>query len=314
MAGTIKFVKATIVRKNSITMLPGLDASPLIRDVDCENVKVWGVEYLVPYSVNGILDHYYTRIIDTTVDTPPLDAIRTLRLHDSRENDTYWIAIANNQDATTFSDFCNQCCGAGNDYSQLISGLPLPIIEQTTCAVSPTGSNTYTFRSTPPANPYALNVIFDRLTFNNGTQPAVAVPAGGFANIAAAVTWANSNLGAMGTWSVVNGAIQLVSTTTTSINLNVTLVPVYYCMTLPGTAFTANALVVKDAANVDYSIPIAPLTASAANVGVVADRLKSYLNGGTVSVVAGKVQYFGTQKPVKLTDGTNNAAFTAGAC
>lgn len=325
MAGTIKNVLVTILERNGVQFLPALGRTPIKREVDCDHLKTRGVHYLVPNVVNGVVESYYARLdkpnsgfLTDSAGNPVInDAIKCLEIWDNRDNSTTYIMLTSGQTENTFTEFCNQCCGAGNDFSVDPATIPVPIIENTVCPVPASGSQTYTFKSTPPANPFSSNVTLNNFHFNGGQPPAVALTTGGYASLAAFVTWANTNLGAMGTWSVNgSGQLQLVSTTVSTINLDIALVPLTYCLTF-GSAFTANTLVVNDASNNPINIPITPITASAANATNVLSLLTSYLPGTlTVQVVSSvnHVQYIGLQKPIKLTDGTNNANFTLGAC
>lgn len=322
MAGTLKYVLATVLAQNGVQFLAALGRTPLKREIDCESVVVRGVEYFIPVKDSGQVQEYTRRMdgpgfLTDSVGNPVInDSIKALHLWDAKANNNIWIALDSDQDATTFTNFCNQCCGQGNDFTTGQTAPATPILEDTVCPTPATGTATYNYLAASPANPYGSNIIPTSFTYNGGKPTPVAFTAGGYASVAALVTWANTNLGALGTWSSVNGQLALASTTVKNIHLELALVPKTYCLTLG--ALTATSLVVRNSDDTaDVSIPITPISTDVSNSANVANLVRSLL-AGTVTVVpvssVDHVQYIGTQKPVRFTDGTTSVTFASGAC
>lgn len=291
---------------------------PKIMNIQCEDTDIIGVEWWLPTISNGIVIGYDTVILQAG-DTPPIDAIKTIRLKDKRTTDSLWMVIDNSHDETLLVTNCNACCGASPDLSTDLAAFPAPVNEITACIDA---SLNYTFQAPLPINPFSEKILVS-FTHDGGQALSPVYPAAGNNDVVATITWLNTNWSAAGTWSAVNSnkTLQLVSTTVQKANIGTSLVALKYCITIPATLLTKQVLTVKDDTLTDTNITIAPIVFTEANREGIATELRKHLIGTiTVSNTTGPtvyhIQYEGHMKPVAVKAADLSAAvnFSVGAC
>lgn len=309
-----KYVLASLFKKNLITFFP----QQVNEEIDCENTKVEGIEYMVPVVNNGVFINYINRIIEDPADVPA-DAVRTIRIQNFKTTDTFWVLADDADTVSSFTDHCNACCDTeDNDFVKDAADFPLPILEVEDC--TPAGQNA-TFNAGAPINPFASNVTLNNFTYNGGQPMPFTLAAGGYASTSALASALNTNASALGTWSApAAGKLRLVSTTVRQINLDVSLVSKLYCLPLPSSGYVGTTLVMTDNSNVAQNVTISPTTISRVNRNAVLNELRKFIVGDLTIVDGGSgvfsIQYSGTQKPVRVqnADGSTTTAFVAGAC
>jgi hypothetical protein len=297
-----------------IFMRDGSDivAANRIEPLPCEGTIVRGIEWLVPVTDRGRFSHYRAGVIQDVQPTP--DSIKVIRLEITSKNQTVWIPIPNNGTLADWVNKCNMCCG--NSPSMTLVTPPAVIIETTPCPSTPQGTPVYTFFDTFPQNPNALNISLSG-SFN-GAFPGVQPPAGGFANVAAVLTWVQANWAAYGTWTLENGntRLQLESTTVTSAGFALGLVPKTYCLDIDAN----DGDVVDELVIGNQTISIPQTTIETANPQALYFAVQQYLPGVQLvfdsnNANAPYLQYTGLMVPVKfMLAGVDKAAWANGVC
>lgn len=309
----VAFVKALVFRLNHHTY----DAAPREMQVPCEGARPVGIEYWNPSITDGVQNGYYPTQDATLAQA---DTIKTIRIRNDISNDTYWLVVDSADGVEKFTDMCNACCGATPD---MTTGLSYPVVtNELTIAANADGDSIYTFAV--PANPFGADLLIAALSYNGGSTVGATPTAGGYATLAALVSWLNTNASVMGTWTAINSnkTVQLVAATgVTSANLDMDLEAAVFCLDLPAVAATVAVLTVEDAAGADQDITLPTLTLSEANRVAVLAELKKHLIGTTEIVVIGgtdyRIQYTGNMKPVAVKSAdltTTVVAFSSGAC
>lgn len=307
-------VKVAVFQQN----MQQYGVTPKIMNITCEDINIHGVEWWLPTIRNGVVQGYDSKIYKPG-ETPAIDSIKTIRVNDKRNLDALWIVIANNHDESLLVTNCNNCCGSNPDLSTDLTVFPAPVNETIACADA---DGNRTFQAPFPINPFAEKILVG-FTYDGGQTLTPAYPAAGNNDVAATITWLNTNWAAAGTWSAVNSnkTLQLVSATISSAQLTTSLVALKYCIVIPATTLVKEVLTVKDEAGNDVNITIPATVFTEANREGIASVLRTKLIGTiTVSNTTGptvyRIQYEGHMKPVavKAADLTGSVAFSAGAC
>lgn len=161
--------------------------------------EYWGV----PVMNNGLFQGYN---FVAKVGDAPTGAIPIVRTRDKVTGDILHIL-------GTAADLTAAAADEAVDPMPLASTIPVPVPQ---IAVCDDGSGEFTRQWTPPVkaagDEYQAHVSVD------GEQ-AVPALAGGHTDLAAMVTWLNTNYSAAGTWSAVGSQLQLVSTTANSVGV-----------------------------------------------------------------------------------------------
>lgn len=282
--------------------------------IPCENVAIQGLVWWVPTSSNGIPTGYRPVIQATK---PTTDSVKTVRVLDKTKNITYYIAIADGDDETVFSDACNSCCD--NDPVIPPVTIPTPIVEEEPCPVVDDQTLVYEFQFPLPLNPFSLTYKVPIITINGVPQSALNGP---YADPAAVLAAVQGAYGSAGTWSLGAGntLLLLSSETTESASVDIELIPESYCFEIPGTDTTVNGIKLgSPAENVEFpQVVFNDTTADLRNA--IVNAIQPYLIG-TVEVVEDTgtyyVKYTGLGLPVNLTlDGADVAGttFATGTC
>src|SRR6478736_7466310 len=137
---SIAFVKALVLRLNHIMYCD----QPREMQIPCEGSDVVAVEYWNPSVCDGVQDPNacYTPSQDPAVIQS--DTIKTLRIRNYIDNNTYWVIIDLADDESKFTDNCNACCGPTPDMTTGIV-IPAPVIETTGVVNPATGISTFKF-------------------------------------------------------------------------------------------------------------------------------------------------------------------------
>lgn len=310
---SIAFVKALVLRLNHIMYCDG----PREMQIPCEGSDVEAVEYWNPVICDGRFECYSPSQDPATTQA---DTIKTLRIKNHEDNNTYWVIIDPADDESKFTDNCNACCGATPDMTTGIV-IPTPIVEEEGVVNPATGISTFKFPV--PANPFTgTDYLISALTYNGGIKPGTAPVTAGYVTVAAVVTWLNTNASMMGNWSAINsdGLIQLVGAAgITKVGFDLSLEDKQYCYDLPvSSPIVMNTLTLSDPAGNDIDIPFGPMLVIEANRVAFLEEMKKLVIGESTLVAIGgtnwKYQYKGPQKLKSLNDGVLADPFTVGPC
>lgn len=171
-------ILAQVVRRNSYDFTCQHQESIL-----CQNSTVEGIYWRIPTSRAGVATGFVFRKSESK---PTPDSMKTIRIHDNINNITYYVAIADNADATAFTNACEACC---DDVQPMdLVAMPDIIIEEEGCP-DEDGDYLYFAIVTTPAPSGTVYRLF-------GSVNGVALPAApdeGFASLAALETWADAN-------------------------------------------------------------------------------------------------------------------------
>lgn len=266
------------------------------------NYEAQGEEWQVPYAGgNGIADRYERQ---TASSAPTTDSVRTVKLFDPQTGRTMWILGTLAQ----YTDLANACCGTTGTMDSV--SIPSVATIEDTCGITPLlpGSTVY-----PMAAAFSGPLLSGQKVQLSGNKDGVAFsPApltAGYASRDAALTWANSNWSAYGTFVAVGDYGIRLDANFRRGNFGLELLAQPYCMTVvAGNTFNQ----VQDGNN----ITTLDQTYTVATAQQVIDIISSYFADGTLTAFSStKINYSGTNKPGGiLLNGVAVTSFTAGAC
>lgn len=295
----MKIIQAAVVRVDNFSYPQGCLQT---KDISCDNTNVVGMKWMVPLYNNSVFQEWQTNLENTK---PTPDSIRVVVVQTlNPEKHTYYIAVDDAAVPSVFTDLCNACCGATP--SAPAYTLPVPIVQDCPCTDPATGN--YLFTWVVPNNPNGLNIVLSGIF--NGAVVTPVPTGGGYANIAAILTWVQANWAAYGTWTSVGQALKLSATSTQAkcAGVGFALVPATYCFTYPSgsSTMTADSIVIQTNATGPVTVVTkfigGSITFSNTNTGPLLFAL-SALMPGVFAVnpgVTNKLNYTGLLVPVKL--------------
>lgn len=171
-------ILAQVTRRNSYDFTCQHQESIL-----CEHAVVEGIYWRIPTSKAGVHTGFIYRKSDTK---PTPDSMKTIRVNDKVNNITYYVAIADDEDASAFTNACEACC---DDVQPMdLVAMPDILIEEEGC---PNEDGDYIFFAivTTPAPGGSVY----KLSGSVNGEALPAAPPEGFASLAALESWADSN-------------------------------------------------------------------------------------------------------------------------
>lgn len=273
-----------------------------------------GEEWFVPERRGGIFFQYN---MDYGASAPTTDSVRTVRLKNEVTQETFWI-LGTEAD---WLERANGCCGETPVMPEITFPNPVAIEEPCCETVISESACTYTYRAVALAKITGQKYQLEGRC--GGTEFTPAPPGAGFATAALALTWAQANWGAYGTFSAIQDddlntiGIKLVSETCATGYLNIKFLVQSFCLDI-------TAHIDADYNAIKHNAVVVPLGFTA-NVGeqaqTVIDVIKAHFADGTLTAPdQDKINYAGTGVPVSIgnvdADGvyTPLLAFGAGAC
>lgn len=304
----MKNINAYVVRVDNFTFA---QCGPSLQNISCDGATVVGMAWMDPVYNNAKVLQEYMKCLETAKPSP--DAIRVIIVQTLQpENHMYYIAVADDADASIFTDLCNACCGDTPSTPAYVP--PAPVTEDCPCIGA---DGNYTYQWPMPANPNGLPISLSG-SFNNAY--GVPSPNASYANNAAVLAWLLANWAGYGTWTLTGTILKLVSATAKCAGLNLALIGKTYCLA-GGAAVTADSIVIQTNATgpvtTTITFPDGPVTFDSASIASLQYVLARLLVG-LFRINAGpsnKLQYIGQQVPVKLQlAGVDKTAFTSGIC
>lgn len=195
-------MNALVLQLNHITYA---ECAGKLFDLPCKagEVEILGDYYGVPQKESGIFRGY--NIVKANA-APTPDSIPLVRIHVVNTGDTYHVL-------GTAAEWRTACDGG----AALPGAATIPIVvpEINLCKPLTVGGTDYTVHFTPPAKTggqtYTVAAMY------NNTQ--AAAPGTGLADLAAVVTYLNTNFATAGTWSADSGRLKLVRATAAKVGV-----------------------------------------------------------------------------------------------
>lgn len=289
------------------------------KQIPCESVEIINSFWKIPVTLgNRVIGYNYLVATDDT--KPQADAVKILRVKDTRDNTEYGFAIVDTDNIATSSpanEFAYLCDGTGGTLPVMPTvTIPIPILQSDPASTDTDGTTNFVFPF--PLNPNGLEYAIPYPWFN-GVAPTTPYAPSGITTAAQFVTWANSNWSDYGTWaSPTTNIVTLASATTDTIpvtkaGMEITLTPTSYCLTLNASPDAVNGIKISGTV-----FAITPLSAGRTNRQALIDAIKHLFPGATFSTaVSTKINILTTQLPQTITyNGSNVSGLTwvAGAC
>ena len=286
--------------------------------IDCGDIEVIGKVWLVPDVKDEHLVGYEPIGFTTLAAKPSEDSVLTIHIRFKLAHSDGYIAVADDTELSIIGEKCNECCGTLPEIPA--PTVPEPIICTPGCGVDVDGVTTYTYTMPIPANPNGLQL---RLRgWFNGAVAAPAPAEAGYANAAAILVFANTDVtgwGAYGEWTLEDvgdaQVLQLVSTTVTCAYFPIDLLEAVYCLPVPEVPADINSIVLGGET---VTFPAVSLNRTTPEIAVQA--IAPFMIG-TLEVVQADdpafahIRYTGFQLPTDLkNDAVVVASFAAGAC
>lgn len=266
--------------------------------IDCNKATVKGEWYMIPYPCQKGICYQKAPTSQTAYDIKVVEV-------ETEDGVTYYL----NGALSDYTDKCNSCCGST---PELTAASIVPyVVHECICADA---DGNYVFNWYIPT--VGATQTFKLAIYIGGTAGSPALSTA-LASPAAALSYANSNWSAYGTWTLVGNTLTLTSTSECDVALVNTLQASDYCLapTFPVT-FDEILRDGDNGATITYTLP-APVTC-ADNVALKAALTApvNYFPDGTFSTaVSGKLGYNGTGMPVSIKlAGVGKGTWTHAVC
>lgn len=271
--------------------------------IDCSKATYKGHWYLEPF-VSPTLGISYVKF--ATAQTA--FAVEVVEV--SFEGHTYFLS-GTEADYTTK---CNACCGATPVLTPI--DVPVYVAAADQCpVVTVTTTATYTFKfhlaNVASGQTFTLSLFVNGVAGSPATSSALASPA-------AALTYANANWSAYGTWTIDDtNTLVLTTTVATPITLVRAMVNHDFCVA-PTFPLTFDNIT-RDGDNgttVTYTLPAAvTVSDNVALKAALSSPTNFFADGVLTTAVAGKLNYNGPGRPFLIKSGvTTVGTWTAGVC
>jgi hypothetical protein len=255
----------------------------------CSDSVVEGIYWRVPViSGLGVLSGFRYEISESK---PSDDAVKAVRVRDRKNNITYYVAVADNADASVFTEACNACCDGDTELATV--ALPEPIIEEVGCADE---DGDIDYFAIVPETVEATEVYMLSGSINGEALPAA--PDAGFADLAALETWADANWNSGGvtgvTLSDASDDMKKVTLngddTTLTGAINIVVKRIFESNT-PGALTSGQNYVLNATINGNVLAAIEGADdAALSTVATLANNTAAYAAYGVWSVVSGKIR------------------------
>lgn len=149
----------------------------------CGESVTEGLYWRIPLVSNGVFTGYQYRMSESK---PTDDSVKAIRVRDRKNNITYYVAIADGDTETAFTELCNACCDGDTEMDTV--ALPDVIIEEEGCA---NADGDFDYFTIAPEAIEASERYYLSGSANGSALPAA--PAIGFVDLAALATWADAN-------------------------------------------------------------------------------------------------------------------------
>lgn len=308
------------VRSDQVVSINDLSYAncPKTENIPCESAVPQGIWWAEPYITStGLTRYNYLKEIPIQYNgTPPADWFRVLRIWNTLNDTTLYIAVDADGEAD-FVDACNGCCGETPVMPTVT--IPAAIIEVEVCANE---AGNFVIDFPLPYNPNNLPLQVGNPVYINGSPAAALTPFGPFANPAAMLAeFVSTYSTTYGTWSLQNSnkVLRLTGTVASSAGVDIQLVAASYCFQIPGTNTTVDGIRFNATNALLPSGQIIFSNATATSRNAIAAALSQVLVGTVEVVGAGPyyIKYTGLQVPSQLTLAGANVSgtvFATGTC
>lgn len=260
--------------------------------INCEAAVSEGVYWRIPTVSKGVHTGFTMRKSATK---PTPDSMKTIKVRDRVNGQTYYVAIADDANDQLFNEQCNACC---DDVDALPTvAFPDIIIEEQGCADA---EGDYNYFATVSVSPPPAGSVYKLSGSVNGVA-LPAAPAEGFATLGALETWADAN------WST--GDLDGVTIDGNKVTLHAgpsgvtggiqITIEQYFESNTPGAL--AGGQNYRLAATINGTVlPVLNAAADAAlsTLATLANNTASHAQYGTWSEVAGKIRLVSTNTTI----------------